>query len=117
MQANGDTIFAKIISREIPADIVFEDESVLAFKDINPQAPTHLLVIPKKPLRDLSAASSDDQALLGNLLLAVSQIAKKLKLDQCGYRVVVNNGVGAGQVVLHLHLHILANRKFTWPPG
>ena len=117
MQSGGDTIFGKIIRREIPADIVYEDQDVLAFKDITPQAPTHLLVVPKKPLKDLSAAEDSDQAVLGSLLLAVGKIAKKLNLESSGYRVVINNGAGAGQAVFHLHLHILAQRKFTWPPG
>jgi histidine triad (HIT) family protein len=112
-----ETIFAKIIRREIPADIVFENDTVLAFRDIAPQAPFHVLVIPKKPLVNVSAATSDDREILGDLLLAVKDIAKKFELESSGYRVVINNGKGAGQVVFHLHLHILSKRSFQWPPG
>lgn len=117
MSVGGETIFGKIIRKEIPADIIFENEKVLAFRDIQPQAPTHILVIPKKPLRDLSDAQECDRELLGDLLLAVSQIAKAAGLQESGYRVVINNGAGAGQSVFHLHLHILGKRKFAWPPG
>ncbi|GAB4214176.1 MAG: histidine triad nucleotide-binding protein [Synechococcales cyanobacterium] len=110
-----ETIFSKIIQRQIPADIVYEDDQVLAFRDINPQAPVHLLVIPKQPIPQLAAATSDDQALLGYWLLTATQIAQKLGLE--GYRVVINNGAEAGQTVFHLHLHILAGRPLAWPPG
>lgn len=110
------TIFGKIIKREIPADIVYEDDSCLAFRDINPQAPVHILVIPKKEIAKLTDAKQDDQALLGHLLLAAGKIARQLGVEHA-YRVVVNNGAGAGQSVLHLHLHILAGRPMRWPPG
>lgn len=113
----SETIFSKIIRREIPASIVFENEKVLAFRDISPQAPTHILVIPKHPLRDLASATCEHGALLGDLLLAAKEIAKKEGLEAGGYRVVINNGEGAGQTVFHLHLHVLAGRKFAWPPG
>lgn len=110
------TIFAKIIDREIPADIVFEDDQVLAFRDVNPQAPTHVLVIPKKPIDKIENMSADDAPLIGHLMHAATQIAKDLGLDG-GYRLVINNGAAAGQSVFHLHLHILAGRPFAWPPG
>ncbi len=112
-----DTIFSKIIRKEIPAKIVFESENVLAFHDVNPQAPVHILIIPKKPLRDLSSASQEDSALLGELLLAATKIAQKVGLQLDGYRVVINNGAGAGQTVFHLHLHLLGGRSMEWPPG
>ncbi len=111
-----DTIFSKIIRREIPADIVYEDDQALAFRDINPQAPVHILVIPKKPIPKLADAESEDQALLGHLLWTVKDIAKQEKLEN-GYRVVINNGADAGQTVFHLHLHILGGRQMQWPPG
>lgn len=109
------TIFAKIIDKEIPADVVFEDHAVLAFRDINPQAPVHILVIPKKPIPKLADASEDDETLLGTLMLRVAQIAEQEGLEN--YRVVINNGAGAGQTVFHLHLHILSGRPLNWPPG
>lgn len=112
----GDTIFGKIIRKEIPADIVYEDDLCLAFKDISPQAPTHILVIPKKPIVRLSEATSDDHALMGHLLLKVKQVAEEVGLSN-GYRVVINNGADGGQTVDHLHLHILGDRQMQWPPG
>ncbi|WP_319419387.1 histidine triad nucleotide-binding protein [Pleurocapsa sp. FMAR1] len=111
-----DTIFGKIIRREIPADIVYEDDLTLAFKDVSPQAPTHILVIPKKPIPRLSEASPEDAALMGHLLMTVKKIAEQVKLSN-GYRVVINNGVDARQSVDHLHLHILGDRTMNWPPG
>ena len=111
------TLFERIIAREIPADIVYETEDVLAFKDVNPQAPVHILVIPKKVIPKLSDANADDEQLLGKLLSALRQIAKDLGLNDDGYRVVINNGENAGQTVFHLHLHLLAGRGFSWPPG
>ncbi len=111
----SDTIFGKIIRREIPADIVYEDDDALAFRDVNPQAPTHILVIPKKPIAKLSDAEASDQALLGHLLLVSNKIAEKEGLDN--FRLVVNNGAGASQTVFHLHVHILGGRGFSWPPG
>jgi histidine triad (HIT) family protein len=111
------TIFTKIINREIPSDIVFESEEVLAFRDINPQAPTHILIIPKKPLKDVLAAGPDDAEVLGALLLAAGQIVRSLGLEDEGFRLVVNNGATAGQTVFHLHVHLLAGREFRWPPG
>ncbi|MCS3904619.1 histidine triad (HIT) family protein [Methylohalomonas lacus] len=111
----SDTIFAKIINREIPADIVYEDERCLAFRDVNPQAPVHILVIPKAPIVKLSDAESNQQELLGYLLMTLKNIAAEQELED--YRVVINNGAGAGQSVFHLHLHLLAGRAFDWPPG
>lgn len=112
----SETIFSKIIRREIPADIIYEDDLALAFRDITPQAPVHILVIPKKPLPLLDAAESDDHALMGHLLLTVKRVAKQEKLEN-GYRVVINNGSDGGQTVNHLHLHILGGRQMQWPPG
>jgi histidine triad (HIT) family protein len=112
----ADTIFTKIINKQIPADIVYEDELCLAIKDINPQAPVHLLLIPKKPIAMLSTAKPEDQALLGHLLLAAGKIARELKVDGA-FRVVINNGEDGGQAVFHVHIHILAGRPFRWPPG
>jgi histidine triad (HIT) family protein len=110
------TLFSKIIRREIPADIVYEDDLCLAIRDINPQAPTHVLLVPKKEIDKLSSARSEDQALLGHLLLAAGKVAKQLGVSDA-FRLVVNNGAQAGQSVFHLHLHILAGRKLEWPPG
>ena len=111
-----ETIFAKIISREIPADIVYEDDKCLAFRDVNPQAPVHILVIPKQPIARLIDAVDDDQSLLGHLLLSANKIALEQGIGEA-FRLVVNNGADVGQSVFHLHLHILAGRSFTWPPG
>lgn len=117
MAETGDTIFGKIIRKEILAKIVFENERVLAFRDVNPQAPVHILIIPKKPIRDIGVASSADQTVLGELLLVSAEIAKKEGLDQSGYRLVVNTGSHGGQTVFHLHVHLLGGRPMTWPPG
>lgn len=110
------TLFSKIIAREIPADIVYEDERCLAFRDINPQAPTHVLLIPKQEIARLVDAGAADQDLLGHLLLAAGKVARQLGVGDA-FRLVVNNGAGAGQTVFHLHLHILAGRPLHWPPG
>ena len=112
----SDTIFGKIIRREIPANIVYEDDRVLAFTDVNPQAPTHILLIPKKAIAKLDEATDEDQALLGYLLLIVKKVAAQAGLSK-GYRVVINNGEDGGQTVYHLHLHILGDRALQWPPG
>ncbi|MBD1926598.1 histidine triad nucleotide-binding protein [Trichocoleus sp. FACHB-90] len=116
MTPSTDTIFSKIIRREIPADIVYEDDLALAFKDIQPQAPVHILVIPKKPIPQLADAESQDHALMGHLLLTVKRVAEQAGLSN-GYRVVINNGDDGGQTVPHLHLHILGKRQMKWPPG
>ncbi len=113
------TLFEKIIAREIPADIVYEDEHALAFRDINPQAPTHLLIIPKKPIPRIGEADPSDQALLGHLLLVVGKVAADLGIlptDQ-GFRLVINHGANGGEAVPHLHIHLLASRPLRWPPG
>jgi histidine triad (HIT) family protein len=110
------TIFKRIIDKEIPVQILYEDEHCLAFPDINPQAPTHVLVIPKKEVTNLASASPDDQALLGHLLLTVQKVAAQLGLQE-GYRVVANCGPHGGQSVDHLHFHLLGGRHLQWPPG
>jgi histidine triad (HIT) family protein len=114
--SNQETIFSKIIRREIPADIIYEDDLALAFRDINAQAPVHILVIPKKPIPKLADATPEDQALLGHLLLTVKKVADQLGLTN-GYRLVINTGDDGGQTVYHLHMHILGGRHMTWPPG
>jgi len=110
------TLFGKIIRREIAANIVYEDDLCLAFRDINPQAPTHVLLVPKKEIGMLSSATAEDQALLGHMMLAAGKVARQLGAGDT-FRLVVNNGAEAGQSVFHLHLHILAGRKLRWPPG
>lgn len=110
------TIFSKIIRREIPADIVYEDELCLAFRDINPQAPVHVLLVPKQELARLSDAQPEHQALLGHLMLTAGKLARQLGVEDA-FRLVVNDGAEAGQSVFHLHLHILGGRPFRWPPG
>ena len=110
------TLFGKIINREIPANIVYEDEHCLAFRDINPQAPTHVLLIPRKEIPRLSDASVEDQALLGHMMVVAGKLATELGVGDA-LRLVINNGAEAGQSVFHLHLHILGGRKMTWPPG
>jgi len=107
-----ETLFTKIINGDIPADIVYEDEHCFAINDISPKAPIHLLVIPKKPIPRLVDASSEDKALLGHMMLAVGDIAKKAGVDDA-FRVIISNGAGAGQTVFHLHLHILGNKAFS----
>ena len=111
-----DCLFCKIAQHEVPATIVQEDERAIAFRDITPQAPTHILVVPKKHIASLDEASAQDRELLGHLLLLVQQIARSEELTS-GYRTVINNGVGAGQSVFHIHLHLLAGRALRWPPG
>lgn len=110
------TIFTKIINRQIPADIVYEDDQCLAFRDINAQAPTHVLVIPKREIPSLADAAESDAALLGHLLITAQKVAKQLGLTN-GYRTVLNCGPDGGQSVDHLHVHILGGRKLSWPPG
>ncbi len=110
------TLFEKIIDREIPATIIYEDDLCLAFRDINAQAPTHILLIPKKCIPKLADAEITDQQLLGHLLMTVNKITQELGIADA-FRLVVNNGADAGQTVFHLHLHILAGRPFSWPPG
>ena len=111
------TLFEKIIAGEIPADIVFEDEWCVAFRDINPQAPTHVLIVPRRPVVNVAHATSGDAELLGRVSLAAGEVALQLGVEQGGYRLVFNNGAGAGQTVFHMHCHLLAGRPLTWPPG
>ena len=111
------TLFEKIIAHEIPAAIVYEDGSVLAFRDINPQAPTHVLIVPKKLIPRIGEAQTEDQPLLGNLLLKAAAVAEQLGLKEGGYRLVINNGGDGGETVPHLHVHILGGRHMAWPPG
>lgn len=117
LRAMSQTLFEKIIAREIPAQIVYEDDVVCAFRDVNPQAPIHVLIVPKKPLVRIAEASAADQAMLGHLLLKAVEVAEKLGLKQSGFRLVFNNGPDAGESVPHLHCHLLGGRKMTWPPG
>lgn len=111
------TIFGKIIRKEIPAKIIYEDEDVLAFEDIQPQAPVHILVIPKKEIPTLNDLKSEDAELMGRLLLAAQKIAKEQGFAEQGYRTVFNCNEDGGQTVNHIHLHLLAGRSLTWPPG
>ena len=111
------TIFEKIIAREIPAKVIWEDDDAIAFEDVNPQAPVHVLIVPKKVIPRLSAASGSDHALLGKLLAVAGELAKKLEIDKTGYRVVINSGPDAGESVPHLHVHLLGKRALAWPPG
>jgi histidine triad (HIT) family protein len=110
------TIFEKIIARQIPAEIVFENDNVLAFRDVNPQAPVHLLIVPKRVIPRLADATEKDRELLGELLLTAGELAKKLQL-RSGFRVVINSGPDAGESVPHLHVHLLGQRQMSWPPG
>ena len=112
----GDTIFGKIVRKEIPCNFIYEDEQCVAFHDINAQAPVHFLVIPRKPIPQLSKAEDEDEALLGHLLLVARKVAKQQGLDD-GYRLVVNDGKHGAQSVFHLHLHVLGGRQLQWPPG
>lgn len=111
-----ETIFQKIIDKEIPADIIYEDEKSLVFKDINPVAPIHILIIPKKQIEKISDAEETDQDLLGHLLIVAGKVARQLGVENA-FRLVVNNGAGAQQTVFHLHIHLIAEREFSWPPG
>lgn len=111
------TLFEKIVARQIPAQIVYEDDRVLAFRDINPQSPTHILIVPKKAIARIAEAGAEDQALLGHLLLKAAEVAAKEGLKEGGYRLVINNGRNGGESVPHLHCHILGGRQMHWPPG
>lgn len=113
----SQTLFEKIIAREIPADIVHEDDLTIAFKDVNPQAPVHILVIPKRPIPRIGEAVATDADLLGHLMLKAGEVARAAGLADNGYRVVINNGRDGGESVPHLHVHILGGRALTWPPG
>jgi histidine triad (HIT) family protein len=111
------TLFEKIVARQIPANIIAEDDEFIAFHDINPQAPVHVLVVPKRPIPRLAEARAEDGALLGKLLLKAQEIAKQLGILQTGFRVVINSGRNGGETVPHLHVHLLGGRQLTWPPG
>ena len=110
------TLFEKIVAREIPADIIYEDDLVLAFRDIHPQAPVHVLIVPKQPIPRIGEANTEVQPLLGHLLLKAAEVARQLDLKG-GYRLVINNGPDGGETVPHLHVHILGGRHLAWPPG
>ncbi len=117
MKYDDQNIFARVLRGEIPADVVYEDEQCLAFRDINPQAPTHVLVVPRKALAMVAHTAEEDEPLLGHLLRVASGIADSEGLAEGGYRLVINNGVAAGQTVFHLHVHLLGGRPMSWPPG
>src|SRR3989442_13305910 len=111
------TIFEKIIARQIPAKIIWEDDEAIAFHDVNPQAPVHVLIVPKRVIPRLTAASEADRPTLGKLSLVAGELARKLGVEQSGYRVVINSGPDAGETVPHLHVHLLGKRALAWPPG
>jgi histidine triad (HIT) family protein len=113
----SDTIFGKIVRGEVPADLVYEDDQVVAFRDLSPQAPVHLLVIPRKPIPTLNQASEDDAALIGRLLLTAAKLAKQEGIAEQGYRTVINCNAAGGQTVYHLHVHLIGGRPLQWPPG
>jgi len=110
-------IFCRIVEHQAPAKIVYEDESVVAFEDLNPQAPVHLLVVPKKHLPSLKEATTEDEPMLGHAFTVAARLARERGLESKGYRTVINNGAWAGQSVFHLHVHVLGGRVFRWPPG
>lgn len=111
------TVFEKIVAREIPARIIHETEDLLAFHDVNPQAPVHVLIVPKRVIPRIAEASSGDAGLLGRMLIAAADIARQLGVAESGFRVVINNGSDAGESVPHLHIHLLGGRRLAWPPG
>jgi len=117
LEMSSGTIFGKIIRREIPAKIVYEDDICLAFHDVKPQAPVHILVIPKKEIRSLAEVGSEDALAVGHILAKIAEIAKAQGLERSGYRVVTNIGDDGGQTVFHLHFHLLGGRALSWPPG
>jgi histidine triad (HIT) family protein len=110
-------LFCKIVRREVLCEVVLEDDEVLAFKDVRPVAPSHALVIPRRHMTSIQESKSEDQALLGRLMLAAREVAEKLDLDRSGYRLVINTGPDGGQSVFHLHVHVLGGRALAWPPG
>lgn len=113
----AQTIFERLIDGEIPTEIVYQDDLVFAFRDINPKAPIHILIVPKKPIPRIAESTLDDQFLLGHLLLKAAHVAKVIGLEGTGYRLVINNGHDGGETVPHLHCHILGGRLMDWPPG
>jgi len=112
-----ETIFSKILSGDLPADLVHEDDQCIAFRDINPQAPVHILIIPRKAFASIEAMGDEDEQLVGHLFLVARDLARRFELAESGYRLVINNGSNAGQTVFHLHVHLLGGRAMTWPPG
>ncbi len=117
LRKNMSTIFTKIINKEIPADILYEDDDILAFRDINPQAPIHFLVIPKKEIRTLNDIEEDDKDLIGKLFIIAKELAKSEGISEEGYRTIFNCNEHGAQTVYHIHLHVLGGRQMTWPPG
>ena len=117
MSYDENNVFARILRKELPADVLHEDDRCLVFRDVTPQAPSHFLVIPKSPLVCLADAGEGDRELLGHLLLVAAEVAREQGIAESGYRVVINNGERAGQSVFHLHLHVLGGRELSWPPG
>lgn len=113
----ADTLFTRIIKREIPATIIYEDDRAIAIRDINPKAPKHVLIIPKKLISRVAAAKAEDEAILGHLLTVAAEIARKEGIESSGYRLVINSGPDAGESVPHLHVHLLGGRPMAWPPG
>ena len=113
----ADTLFTRIVKREIPAAILFEDDRAIAIRDINPKAPKHILIIPKKVISRIGETTSGDEALLGHLLTVAAEVARKEGVDKSGYRLVINHGKDAGESVPHLHVHLLGGRQMAWPPG
>lgn len=117
MEYDQNCIFCKIIEKNIPAKVVHEDDLAVAFEDLNPQAPTHILIVPKKHIADIHSIRQEDRELIGHLFFVAQTIAHERGLDRSGYRMVINNGRDAGQTVFHIHLHLLSGRAFAWPPG
>lgn len=117
MAFDPNCLFCKIIEKKIPAQLVYEDEYAIAFEDINSQAPVHTLIVPKKHIADIHSIVVTDRELVGHLFFVAKSIASKKELEKKGYRIVINNGQGAGQTVFHIHLHLLSGRRFGWPPG
>jgi histidine triad (HIT) family protein len=112
-----ESVFSQIIEKKKPAEIIYEDEEVVAFKDINPQAPVHVLIVPRKPIPKLTAADDADAAVLGKMVMVARQIAKDFGLDEDGFRLLMNEGKNGGQTIYHLHFHLLGGRRLMWPPG
>ncbi len=117
MNRDPNCIFCKIVDKKVPSKIVFEDETVIAFEDVKPQAPVHMLVVPKRHIPEIHSMTETDRELVGHLFFTAKKLANEKGLDTKGYRLVINNGAGAGQTVFHVHLHLLSGRHFNWPPG
>lgn len=117
MRHDPECIFCKIVEKKMPANLVYEDEHSIAFEDINPQATTHVLIVPKKHIRDIHSIKHEERELIGHLFFVAKMLGEKRGLDINGYRLVINNGRDAGQAVFHIHLHLLSGRRFAWPPG